>query len=55
MHPKNRSHDMGNENGGRCDVPFGAQPGAHGWRVSLEARPGGGLEAWLQIAAQPAG
>jgi len=28
---------------------------AHGWRVSLQPRPGGGLEAWLQIAAQPAG
>jgi two-component system osmolarity sensor histidine kinase EnvZ len=28
---------------------------AHGWRVSLQPRPGGGLEVWLQIAAQPAG
>jgi len=28
---------------------------AHGWRVSLQPRPGGGLEAWLLIAAQPAG
>ena len=28
---------------------------AQGWQVSLRARGGGGLEAWLQIAAQPAG
>ena len=28
---------------------------AQGWRVSLQPRPGGGLEAWLQIAAQPSG
>lgn len=28
---------------------------AQGWQVSLQARPGGGLEAWLQIVAQPAG
>jgi two-component system osmolarity sensor histidine kinase EnvZ len=28
---------------------------AHGWDVSLQARPGGGLEAWLDIPAQPAG
>jgi len=27
---------------------------AQGWRVSLQARPGGGLEAWLEIPAQPA-
>jgi two-component system osmolarity sensor histidine kinase EnvZ len=28
---------------------------AQGWQVSLRARGGGGLEAWLQIVAQPAG
>jgi two-component system osmolarity sensor histidine kinase EnvZ len=28
---------------------------AQGWQVSLQTRRGGGLEAWLQIAAQPAG
>lgn len=28
---------------------------AQGWRVSLQARPGGGLEAWLQIAPRPSG
>ena len=28
---------------------------AHGWQVSLQARPGGGLEAWLLLAAQQAG
>ena len=28
---------------------------AQGWRVSLQARSGGGLEAWLQIGAQPSG
>ncbi|MDP3583595.1 MAG: ATP-binding protein [Thiobacillus sp.] len=28
---------------------------AQGWQVSLQTRGGGGLEAWLQIVAQPAG
>jgi two-component system osmolarity sensor histidine kinase EnvZ len=28
---------------------------AQGWRVSLRERPGGGLEAWLQIVTQPSG
>ncbi|MBU1222925.1 MAG: HAMP domain-containing protein [Gammaproteobacteria bacterium] len=28
---------------------------AHGWRVSLQARPGGGLEVWLEIAPLPVG
>jgi two-component system osmolarity sensor histidine kinase EnvZ len=28
---------------------------AQGWRVSLQARPGGGLEAWLEIAPLPVG
>ncbi len=28
---------------------------AHGWDVSLQSRPGGGLEVWLQIALSPAG
>ncbi|MDP3420974.1 MAG: sensor histidine kinase, partial [Thiobacillus sp.] len=28
---------------------------AQGWQVSLQTRRGGGLEAWLQIAVQPAG
>ncbi len=28
---------------------------AQGWTVGLQDRPGGGLEAWLDIPAQPAG
>jgi len=28
---------------------------AQGWRISLQARPGGGLEAWLEIPTQPVG